>query len=286
MLKNRGILPLFFDMISNMKIALIYDPKGKYGQLLYKWLIEDGNDVDEYSSLSENWQNTEWLKYDLAIPLITIKDFVSDKYNRFKLAKVVESLGVKTTNNTRAIALSSDKYATYKVWKAHSIKQPNTYLLKELHDWPNKEETPMILKPIFSHSGDGITLVSNYKDALLMSDKCQLGMILQTYIKNPICWRLIACPNKIVIAYQKVLDGATVVNIGKGANRLYVEPDEKIVELAKNCIKALGGGLMGIDILEKDGVYYALEANVPFGIDENSEELRENLLTYIKSLAR
>ncbi|MEI6237237.1 MAG: ATP-grasp domain-containing protein [Candidatus Saccharibacteria bacterium] len=286
MLKNRGILPLFFDMIANMKIALIYDPKGKYGQLLCKWLIEDGNDVDEYSSLPENWQNIEWLKYDLAIPLITIKDYVSDKYNRFKLAKTVESLGVKTTNSTCSIALSSDKYATYKAWEAHSIEQPKTYLLKELHDWPNKDKTPMMLKPVLSHSGDGISLVSNYKDALLKSNSYPLGMILQTYVENPICWRLIACPNNIVIAYQKILNGATVVNIGKGAHRLYSEPDEKLVELAKSCVKALGGGLMGVDILEKDGVYYALEANVPFGIDENSKKLKENLLTYIKSLAR
>lgn len=271
-------------MIVIMKIAFICDLDGKYSHIFCKWLLENGHNVDIYNKLPANWQNISWDKYDLLVPMITIDDYVHDKYGRYKLVKLIEKFDLLTLNSAKSIAHSSNKYQTYKMWKIKHIKQPITYLLKDIKNWPIDRE-PMIIKPIFGHSGNNIYLVNNLDDAILISKRCDSDSILQEYIKKPICWRIISTPNSIIAAYEKRLPKSVVVNVDKGARRIYIKPDTRVTDLAKECVKALGGGLMGVDILEKDNEYYALEANVPFGIDETNESLKNNLLKMISSLS-
>ena len=75
--------------------------------------------------------------------------------------------------------------------------------------------------------------------------------------------RLFATPSTTSLAYEKARVPGALVTHGSVYPRVY-EPPPAMARLARRMVAALGGGLMGVDILvDAFGRYWALEANVP-----------------------
>ena len=87
--------------------------------------------------------------------------------------------------------------------------------------------------------------------------------ILQEWIEEPACVRLFATPSTASLAYEKARVPGALVTHGTVYPRVY-EPPPAMARLARRMVAALGGGLMGVDILvDAFGRYWALEADVP-----------------------
>lgn len=267
-----------------MHIALIYDPASKHSPIWHTWLKEAGHTVEPISTLPDDLQQRA-TNFDLSIPIVTIQDYVDHSSGRFEAAAILEQAGVATLNPATAIAASSDKKTTYEIWQKHSILQPKTYVLDDLNAWPDIP-TRAILKPVFGHSGDRISLVDSLEQAKDTAKDWKGGGLLQEYLAEPQCIRVIASPATVMTAYEKVSPGEAVVNVDRGASRKTIAPSPELNLLAKKMVESLGGGLMGVDILKKGNKLYALEANVPFGFDENDQELRRRLMDFVGGFAR
>jgi glutathione synthase/RimK-type ligase-like ATP-grasp enzyme len=139
----------------------------------------------------------------------------------------------------------------------------------------------MIFKPRFGHSGAGVSLVSNLLEASTLTHGKPKEYLLQQYIPKPICLRIIASNNAVLSAYEKVLLDAIVVNVERGALRRPVGLNNSLANLAMETIKALGGGVMGVDILIRDQRQFVLEANAPFGFDGNDMNLKAKLIAQV-----
>ncbi|MGY1780683.1 hypothetical protein [Geodermatophilus sp. SYSU D01036] len=94
--------------------------------------------------------------------------------------------------------------------------------------------------------------------------------LLQEWIAEPACARDFATPTSLV--YEKSREEGALVTHGTVYPRVYEAPPD-MAQLASRMVAALGGGLMGVDVLvEPDGRLLALEANAPFGFDVTDPE--------------
>lgn len=262
-----------------MNIVLIRDPDNNHGYTWEKLLRQAGHQVivvEEDDSLGHI------KSVDICLPLVSIRDFQAENI-RYKAAVKLERAGVPMVNSTSGIAISSDKWQTYEKWKLAGLLQPKTFLLQSLTQLPDDITKPFISKPRFGHSGKFVRLVNTVPASRELAKCCESPMLIQEYVEQPKSIRAIASNHEVLACYERMLPGSIAANVALGATRHYFEPSEEMKKLATTMVSSLGGNLMGVDILEKDGELYALEANVPFGFDPHNKKLQQKLIEFISS---
>ena len=139
-----------------------------------------------------------------------------------------------------------------------------------------------MLKPSLCDGARNIALVSSLAEARAIErawrrDEAAGGerrgaAVLQDWVQEPRCVRLYATPERTSAAYEKSREPGALVTHGTVYPRVYAPPPA-MASLARRMVAALGGGLMGVDILvDRDGRHLALEANGPFGFDVTDPE--------------
>lgn len=259
------------------KVAIIHDPTSNHAHTWASWLRSADFQVDAICD-EESFEGCKSIKYDLIIPLITIRDYVNKDSTRMVALTYFQSAGFKLLTPPSAITNSSDKLLTAQTLLAHSLPHPQTVLVEDFN-WDNKQLNPIIIKPRFGHSGRGIYLARN---AAEIRDQQNDSYLAQQFIKSAVCIRIITSVDEVLSAYKKVPPiGEVIANIDNGATRQPIALTNEMQRLAIQCLNALGGGLMGVDLLDSPEGLYILEANIPFGFDKSDNELRKNLVTFI-----
>ena len=267
-----------------MNIALIKDHNSKQCDTINEWL-RPNHEISIITSMPEAWRHGLIPDFDLVIPMISSRRLVQTDNNPIDILSALEGDGVLSTNSSRAILLSQDKHTTHKKWQRIGLSQPKTYQLKNKLGWPKRGQ-PLILKPNHGSEGKHVQLVYSLREARSIARQWSDDALLQEYLHDPVCLRVIATPSSVLSAYEKVLPGALVKNIGLGATRKKVELDANTRLLAQNMVAGVGGGIMGVDILIKNDRAYALEANASFGIDSTDQQLRKSFISFIQKMDR
>lgn len=233
---------------------------------------------------------SDWCRYgippfDLCIPWVMVRDVLAPHRGRFALAQAIEAEGVPMLNRCAAIHLSSDKLASHLRWASASLPQPDTWLLDD-GDGVRFDE-PMVLKPALSWGGKDVHRVSSMREAEEIAHGWASPAILQEEIEEAVCIRVIATPSRAFTAAEKLAQhGELVAAIGQGAEARFIEPEPALRALACRMVEALGGGLMGLDVLRKpNGRLIALEANVPFGFNTANKTLHDEMVATAERVA-
>jgi glutathione synthase/RimK-type ligase-like ATP-grasp enzyme len=140
----------------------------------------------------------------------------------------------------------------------------------------------MVLKPALGDGARYVELVGDLDAAREVerawrADEAAGGhrrgaALLQEWIAEPACTRIFATPAATSLVYEKDREDGALVTHGTVYPRVYEAPPE-MAQLARRMVAALGGGLMGVDVLvEPSGRLVALEANAPFGFDVTDPE--------------
>lgn len=214
-------------------------------------------------------------RWDLAVTHVLVEE-VAACAPTVRLASLLECAGVPTLNRLAAIVTSSDKLATHAAWAARGLPQPATVPLDAVDAWPAPGR-PLVLKPSLGDGGRHVELVRDLAQARAIEaawreDERHGGerrgrALLQRWIEEPACLRLYATPERTSAAYEKARSPGALVTHGTVYLRVYAPPPA-LARLARSMVAALGGGLMGVDVLlDRDGRHWALEANAPFGFD-------------------
>lgn len=260
------------------RIAVIHDPISNHASTWATWLESAGLQTDTIYD-EDSFKNFKSIKYDLVIPLITISDYVNKNNARVRAMTHFSALGLDLLTPPAAIAMSSDKLLTAKTLHEHSLPHPWTVLMKG-YSWNDDEAHGVIVKPRFGHSGREVYLAEKETDMLNKQDE---DYLVQRYIKDATCIRVTASPTDILEAYKKIPPtGEVVANINKGSRAEPISLSDEMKRLATQAVQALGGGLMGVDLLDSPEGLFVLEANVPFGFDRNDNQLRIKLIEFIK----
>ena len=267
-----------------MRIALIHtdDPHyltTGYADAWTRALAGRGAEVERVSRIGEGWgaDGPPADRWALGISHVLVEEVVACAPT-FRVAALLEATGLPLLNPVRTIVASSDKLVTHAVWAAARLPQPRAWDLATVGDrWPAGADRPMVLKPAFCDGARHIALVRSLAEAREVEaawrgDEARGGerrgaALLQEWVAEPRCARLFATPEQTSPAYEKARHTGALITHGTVYERIH-EPSPAMAALAQRMVAALGGGLMGVDILtDAEGRHWALEANAPFGFD-------------------
>jgi len=248
-----------------------------YAAAWVRALEAEGAEVERLARVPADWpvSGPPAGRYDLAIAHVLVEEVVAYAPT-FALATLLEAAGVPLLNPVTSLVASADKAVTHAVWAAAGLPQPAAWDLAQVSEWPQPGRR-MVLKPALGDGARYIELVGDLDDARRVeagwrADEAAGGhrrgtSLLQEWIAEPACARIFATPTDTSLVYEKARDEGALVTHGTVYPHVYEAPAE-LAQLASAMVAALGGGLMGVDVLlEPGGRLLALEANAPFGFD-------------------
>ncbi|RJR28407.1 lysine biosynthesis protein LysX [Candidatus Microgenomates bacterium] len=183
-----------------------------------------------------------------------------------------ESLNIPVVNNLRVANICEDKFATsLALNKAHVPTIPFALAFDEVHAVQAIEGLggyPVVLKPTGGSWGRLIAKI-NDQDALeaVIEQKMILGspmhkaLYFQKYIEKPgRDIRVTMVNGKVVCAiYREATHWVT--NTARGAEAKPCPVDKDLEKISQAASRAVGGGVLGVDVFETDDGYVINEIN-------------------------
>lgn len=260
--------------------APFYDGTG-YDEAWRTALTAQGAQVDQIAGVPEAWHRSgPPADLDLVVAHVLVEELVAGG-DTLRAATLLEQAGVPLLNSVAALTASADKLVAHALWAARGLPQPQTWALDGLEAWPADGEQ-LVLKPAWGDGARDIELVGDLDAARALADgwaqedrtsrRKRGPAMLQERVVDPDVLRLFATPERCSTAYEKSREPGALVTHGTTYPVQY-EPDAELAGLAQAMVAAVGGGLMGVDVLrDRDGRLLALEANGPFGFDVTDHE--------------
>jgi [lysine-biosynthesis-protein LysW]--L-2-aminoadipate ligase len=181
-----------------------------------------------------------------------------------------ERRGVTVLNAGSSLLKSHDKLATALALAAAGVHHPRTAQVSE----PGAEPPlplPVVLKPRFGSWGRDVALCRTREEYdRYLSDVTNRtwfrtqGVLVQELVQpQGYDLRLIVSCGRVVGAVERhAKPGEWRTNVALGAQRRSAVPDDAAIELAVDAARAIGGDLVGIDLLPfPAGGYAVLEVN-------------------------
>ena len=186
------------------------------------------------------------------------------------LARLAER-GVRVLNPPSAILAAHDKLLTARALKLAQVPHPATAYAVPGRPLDAELCPPFVVKPRFGSWGAGVRLcrdADEFAAALgpLSSEPwfAKQGALVQEFVP-PVGYdlRLVVAGDEVVGAIRRVArPGEWRTNVALGATRHPVVPDAHASHLALAAAAAIGGDLVGVDLLPTAGMdYVVLEVN-------------------------
>ena len=181
-----------------------------------------------------------------------------------------EKLGVRVLNTGSSLLRSHDKLATALALASAGVQHPRTAQVSEQGKQPPLP-LPVVLKPRFGSWGRDVMLCRTREeyDRYLANVANRAwfrtqGVLVQELVQpRGYDLRLIVACGQVVGAIERhAKPGEWRTNVALGAKRHSASPDGGAIQLAVAAANAVGGDLVGIDLLPlPDGGYAVLEVN-------------------------
>lgn len=190
-----------------------------------------------------------WLDdYDLVIARIVGREYLW-------LVQYLEEMGIRVINSHRALSVSSNKLISDEIMKQSGLRTPRTvFVLKEkIPESTDSSLFPALVKPLYGRSR-GILYVESIEKLKNLRRK---WMYLQKFVPNNGGVTRIYKIGHVVRAF---------FHPNEGKAREVRVPDE-IMEGALRCFSRMDMKIGGMDFVEGEDGYYALEVNdFPAGV--------------------
>lgn len=185
-------------------------------------------------------------------------------------AVLLESRGVKMLNSTRSLLLARNKLSSFACFADQGIPQPKTKPVSEVAALV----PPLIIKPLFGAWSRGVVVFDDPAEAVAYASATKTPHLFQEYLSEARVVRVIATPRDAIIVREKWADEPAQ----QIPPRLPRPGDEAMCVLASRMVAAVGGDLMGADVLVHDGHLYALEVNGGFGFSRQWPDSAEAIV--------
>jgi [lysine-biosynthesis-protein LysW]--L-2-aminoadipate ligase len=188
-------------------------------------------------------------------------------------ALALESLGVRTVNDSDAIRICGDKWKTALALREAGLRAPRTVLALGPEAVPEAAEElgyPVVLKPLNGSWGRRVVLLRDAEEASAVLEYCaalpapqaQVLCVQEPIDKPGRDVRAIVVGDEVLGAtYRLAVDGWRT-NVALGADSRPCPLDDDMAGLAAAAVQATGAEIAGVDLLEgRDGELYVLEVN-------------------------
>jgi ribosomal protein S6--L-glutamate ligase len=213
---------------------------------------------------------------------------------RMDCLQAIEAAGIRVINPPRSLEVAIDKWLTLHRLHLAGVPTPPTVTCQTRDAAMSAFEElggDVLVKPIFGGEGRGIVRVQDIDTAWrVFSTFQQIGQIL--YVQQFLDHvgydvRVLRIGNKTFCIKRYARDGHWRTNLTQGGHAEPHEITDFQLELAEKCAAAVGGSVLGIDLLPlRDGRLVALEVNAVPGwkglakslnLDIGSEIIRHTL---------
>jgi [lysine-biosynthesis-protein LysW]---L-2-aminoadipate ligase len=181
-----------------------------------------------------------------------------------------ERRGVNVLNTGSSLLKSHDKLATALALASADVRHPRTAQVSEQGAEPPLP-LPVVLKPRFGSWGKDVVLCLTREEYdRYLADvagrswfRTQGVLVQELVLPQGYDVRLIVVCGKVIGAIERhAKPGEWRTNVALGAERRSAAPDDAAIELAVAAARAVGGDLVGIDLLPLPaGGYAVLEVN-------------------------
>ncbi len=183
--------------------------------------------------------------------------------NAYYITRWLESLGIPTVSPHRTISVCGDKFLTSVALQEAGLPIPRTaaaFTVESSLDAVEEMGYPVVLKPLFGSWGRLLARV-NDRDAAeaLLEHKSTLGGYLhgvsyiQEYVDKPgRDIRAMVAGDEVIYAIYRHSEH-WITNTALGGKPLPCPVTDEIRHLAVGAAKAVGGGIVAVDLLERAG---------------------------------
>lgn len=187
------------------------------------------------------------------------------------VARYLEALGIPVVNRPQVMETCGDKWATSAALHRAGLPQPKTALLTDpgealglMEDWGY----PVVLKPVIGSWGRLVAKINDREAAeALLEHKEVLGgfqhqlFYLQEYVRKPgRDIRVFVVGDRAIAAiYRK--SPHWITNTARGGVAENCPVTEEIAELSVRAARAVGGGVVAIDLFESERGLLVNEVN-------------------------
>lgn len=194
-------------------------------------------------------------------------DFVLFWDKDITLCAMLEGMGIRCFNSSRAIAACDNKGLTHALLNKSGIKMPKTiiaplsFMKEDMTEFAKSAAErlglPMVIKESYGSFGFQVFRAHDIYDAVEIANTISPNaMIFQEYIEESYGRdvRLNVVGDKVVAAMERYNESDFRANVTNGGKMKPYKPSKKECEIAVKACKALGLDFAGVDLLfGKDG---------------------------------
>jgi glutathione synthase/RimK-type ligase-like ATP-grasp enzyme len=222
----------------------------------------------------------------------------------FVAAKMAEIHGIPVIDDADSIQICSDKINMYLHLMKKGVPIPRTLFLRknEITSVRLKEVIATLGAPVvvkepstsFSARVEKVDTVPDFIRVARRFIKLSDWIVAQSYVESQFDWRIGILNHEILYACKYIIPTESFkIQATVNGHVVYcavksVPPDQvppRIVDTAIRAGKAIGGGLYGVDIKEKDEQVYVIEVNdnpsLESGEDEYYPFIYEKIINYL-----
>jgi len=206
--------------------------------------------------------NTDTKKQDLDLGDVVLERCVS-YYRGLHFTSCLEFLDIPVINKFQVANVCGNKMFMTLLLKKHNVPTPKTYFsFTSESATENLEKTgyPLVIKPVIGSWGRGVMAI---RDKDTMDAICEIRDItdsphdriyyLQELVNRPPRdIRVITVGDQPVAAMYRKSSGGFKTNVALGAEPELCPLTKEIEDLAVKASKAMGGGILGIDMMEDE----------------------------------
>ncbi|WP_266078991.1 lysine biosynthesis protein LysX [Haladaptatus caseinilyticus] len=252
-----------------MKIGLLYSRIRKDEKLLLAELRDRGHEVTKIDVRKETFDLTDapatFENLDLVVDrcLATSRSLYATQF--------CEAYGIPVVNSHETADICADKVKTSLTLAGAGIPTPATkvaFTTKSAMEAIESFGYPCVLKPVVGSWGRLMAKIDSKSAAeAILEHKATLGhyehkvFYVQEFVDKPgRDIRVLALDGEPVAAMARH-DDHWLTNAAKGAETTTFELDSEAESLVEQASDAVGGGLLGVDLMETDSGYTVHEVN-------------------------
>jgi [lysine-biosynthesis-protein LysW]--L-2-aminoadipate ligase len=194
-------------------------------------------------------------------------------YRSWLSAKILESRGKIVFNKSEVIELCMNKLLTTLALVDKGIKTPETYVSFSSESASQVKEKlglPVVIKPVVGSWGRLISLArdsSSFRSIIelreAMSNPIDHIYYIQEFVKRPPrdIRAVVAGDELVACVYRYSPPGEWKTNVARGGLSVQVKVDEELHDIIMSSAEAVGGGILGVDIMESEHGYLVHEVN-------------------------
>ena len=270
-----------------MRVAVVYDRIRPEERQIITAIEELGHEPVPYHINSSPMTFNDHLDFDLAI----IRAVSSVRAQA--TASLLESVGIRTVNSSHVLTTCGNKVMTTAKLIEAGVPTPRTVLAFNLEGALKAAESlgyPVVVKPVNGSWGRLVSLAQDEEELRTIIEHREAIPspyyrihYIQEYVDKPgRDLRVYATEEGVVTAIYRV-SNHWITNTARGGRAEPADVDSELEEISLKAVKAVGGGFLGIDVVEGEGGYLVLELN---GVTEFKNAARVTGVNIAKELVK